>query len=221
MMTADRRFLPWLALLVLLAGVFRVVDPELGSRLDSTTLLYVAAAASLLLAREIKSFAFGDYKVEFERTTRIAEEALVTAQDAQASALGPGKGRPAALTGWTPVPGPADDDPWKGVFGGRSEGNLRHLGARVTGSNGWYKVELWVESTDPAKHPLDGQVQFFLHDSFQNDRPIVSVGRDGIARLQLFAYGGFTVGALVDGGATRLELDLAELPGVPKDFQDN
>jgi hypothetical protein len=34
------------------------------------------------------------------------------------------------------------------------------------------------------------------------------------------AYGSFTVGAVLDGGETSLELDLGNVPGVPKGFID-
>ena len=226
---AERRFLPFLAAVVLLGAVARVAFPEATARLDSTTLLYAVAAASLLLAREIKSLAFGDYKVEFERATRIAQEALDTAQDAQATAIGSGKGgvkrggsqgvKGAASA--APQPGNAPDDPWKGVFGERAQTADRRLSAKVTGSDGWYKVELRVESMKPKSHPLTGSVQYFLHNSFLNDRPLVTVNQDGVAPLTLYAYGAFTVGVLADGGTTRLELDLAELADAPKEFREN
>lgn len=227
--SAERKFLPVLAGIVLLGAVARVVFPEAVARLDSTTLLYAVAAASLLLAREIKSLAFGDYKVEFERATRIAQEALDTAQDAQATAIGSGKGaskgggKPGAkgAVSVAPAPGTAHDDPWKGVFGERAEANDRRLSAKVTGSDGWYKVELRVESTRPKSRPLTGNVQYFLHDSFDNNTPLVTVNQEGVAPLTLYAYGAFTVGVLADGGATKLELDLAALADAPREFREN
>ena len=219
---AERKFLPVLAGVVLLGGVARVLFPDVMTRLDSTTLLYAVAAASLLLAREIKSLAFGDYKVEFERATRLAQEALDTAQDAQATAVGAGKtkgkgpARPMA-----PQRGQAPDDPWEGVFGGRAEVGTRKLSAKVTGSEGWYKVELRVESTDSGRDPLRDKVQYFLHDTFANDRPLVSVNQEGVAPLTLYAYGAFTVGVLADQGKTRLELNLATLKDAPRAFREN
>jgi uncharacterized membrane-anchored protein YhcB (DUF1043 family) len=127
---------------------------------------------------------------------------------------------PAALDsyfGTRVEPGTAHDDPWKGAFGGAAEADGRALDARFVKVEGdLASVELSVRSADPGR-PLGGVVQFFLHPTFPNWKPVVSVRTDGVARLPLAGlWGGFTVGALADGGATRLELDLAELPGAPE-----
>jgi len=62
-------------------------------------------------------------------------------------------------------------------------------------------------------------VQFFLHDTFKNDRPIVTVGPNGAAELKLTAWGAFTVGAIADDGRTKLELDLQTLEDAPVEFR--
>lgn len=63
-------------------------------------------------------------------------------------------------------------------------------------------------------------MQFFLHPTFHgNDRPVVAVTPGGTADLALTAWGAFTVGAIADNGATKLELDLAELPAAPAEFK--
>jgi hypothetical protein len=121
-----------------------------------------------------------------------------------------------------PQPGGAHDDPWKGVFGGTPIANGRRLDASVEplGVDGQiFTVRLHVTSTARDK-PLRGAVQFFLHPTFANDRPIIAVGSNGDAALVLRAYGAFTVGVLADDGDTRLELDLAELPHAPREFRD-
>ena len=64
-----------------------------------------------------------------------------------------------------------------------------------------------------------GSVQFFLHDTFANSKPVVAVGPNGVAELTLDAWGAFTVGAIADFGLTRLELDLAELDEAPSSFK--
>jgi hypothetical protein len=123
---------------------------------------------------------------------------------------------------WQMKPGNVHDDPWKGVFGGLAEANHRRMRAKVTESasdSEWFRIHVWVESTDPEHHPLSGRVRFFLHDSFANDRPFVTVS-DGRADLRVGAYGAFTVGAVADEGATKLELDLAEDPSAPKLFRE-
>ncbi len=118
------------------------------------------------------------------------------------------------------TPGPRQDDPWKGAFGGAAN-NGRILEATVIPqSQDWEvaTVTLRVRSTDSEK-PLTGSVQFFLHPSFGQSRPTVPIVA-GEARLSLLSYGAFTAGALADGGATKLELDLSELPDVRSPWKD-
>jgi len=105
-------------------------------------------------------------------------------------------------------------DPWKGLFGKESEQNGRKLAAKldpVEGQPGLAVISMTVTSTD-AKKPLTGKVQYFLHPTFQNCMPEVNV-LDGKALLRLISYGAFTVGVLCDNEATKLELDLAQIPG--------
>src|SRR6266567_5239560 len=85
--------LPALGILIAIGGALRVWhgDSGIAARLDDTTLLYLGVAAALILARDLKTFAWGDFKVELDRTRRIAVAARVTAEDAQANALGTGK----------------------------------------------------------------------------------------------------------------------------------
>jgi hypothetical protein len=85
--------------------------------------------------------------------------------------------------------------------------------------SGYCKVQLRLCSTNPARHPLQGSVQFFLHNTFVNDRPVISVSPGGVAELTLTAWGAFTVGAVADGGSTPLELDLAQLETAPLLFR--
>lgn len=123
---------------------------------------------------------------------------------------------------WIRTPGKAHNDPWKGAFGGKAKVGNRRLRAKVTRSDDriWFRVRLWVESTDAAVDPLVGKVRFFLHHTFSDDRPYVDV-RDGVAELRLWAVGAFTVGALTDDGSCELELDLAEDKSFPRQFREN
>lgn len=117
------------------------------------------------------------------------------------------------------------DDPQKGRFGGEPEKNHRRLSADVkpSGVPGFYRVKLWVESTDPANHPLDADVIYYVHDSFS---PSVFTYKpdefiDGKAREdEILSYGAFTVGVITDNGKTMLELDLSENPTFPKEFRE-
>lgn len=223
-------------------------------KLDTTTLLYLGVAGALLMMRQVKTLAFGDFKVELEQIKKVAEEARNLAQIAdnatqyqvtplpQAQSKNPHRvfenkvtlqnfdlsneqvdeNEPTTLPIAPILPGKYHDDPWKGVFGGNQESNNRRITASVvpmTGGSDWYKIHLVVESTSPKNSPLKGNVQFFLHDSFHNDRPVVTVRQDGIAELYLKAWGAFTVGVLADDGKTRLELDLSELPDAPHKFK--
>ncbi|HVP30145.1 MAG TPA: SIR2 family protein [Myxococcota bacterium] len=118
-----------------------------------------------------------------------------------------------------PIPSmPPPNDPQKHRWGGQSRANGLELGASVlSDSPGWFRVTLWVKPTS-SERTLEGTVRFHLHDSFV---PMVRtiVVRAGRAEETLSAWGAFTVGAEADGGETRLELDLAELPDAPQEFK--
>lgn len=225
---------PWVLLTLSAAaaagGVLRLLafDEPILTRLDNTTLVYFAVAGALLLLRNVKSLAFGDFKVELERVRAIAEQAQGAARVAEDAvlfgALPQAVPQPLAAARSSTIEvsrGAAEDDPWKGAFGGRAEANARRLTATVTPlphRPEWFSVELAVASTAPRKAPLTGTVRFFLHDTFSNPQPVVPV-QNGRAEISLLAWGAFTVGAVADDGSTRLELDLAELPGVPEPFR--
>ncbi len=221
--------LPLLAVAAFVAAIWRMfaVDEKTLSRLDSTTLLYLGVAGALLLLRDVKTLAFGDYKVEFDRVRKIAKEAENKAENAQSVALGVGRRDGVEtrenIAANVITPGDAVGDPWKGRFGGESENNNRRLEAqvsRIAGSFDLFSIKLAVFSTLPRQAPLRGAVQFFLHPTFNNDRPIIMVGPNGIAELKLTAWGAFTVGAIADDGRTNLELDLSELDNAPAEFRN-
>lgn len=230
--TQFDRIIPWillaLSMFAFIGAVLRVTASQdsILQRLDTTTLSYLAVAGALLLLRSVKSLAIGDWKVEFDRIKEIAAEArdiariaedTATYQSAPASAPSDASLHVADIK-----PGPHPDDPWKGAFGSSHENDTRRLRANVAPlgpDREWFKVDLVVEAKSPRREPLKGTVQFFLHQTFTNDRPLVQVGPNGKAELHLKAWGAFTVGALADDGATKLELDLAELADAPADFR--
>lgn len=120
----------------------------------------------------------------------------------------------------TPSPVILDpDDPNKGRFGGSAQRNGRVLSATVREIEPeWFEIVMKVTSDSGA--PLEGRVEFHLHDTFP--RPVVNVPVvQGIASTKVGAYGAFTVGAVVDGGATLLELDLSQNPSYPKTFRES
>lgn len=111
------------------------------------------------------------------------------------------------------------NDPQKGRWGGKPEANGWQLSGAVKPSaldSAMYVVELTVKST-MANRSLRGGVSFFVHDTFPQERYDVRP-HQGNARLELRAWGAFTVGAWIEEDATELELDLAELEGAPQRF---
>lgn len=216
-----------LALVRVGLGVYHP-DKEIRTRasqlIDEKTLLYLGLAGGLLLLRDVKSFAYGDLKLEFERKI---EEVRIASENAQAAATGQGGRRGSehsssevGLSSAEISPGLVPDDPWKGVFG-QSANDSRKLEAKVVpgAQSGYYRIYLKLKSLDPEANPLRGSVQFLLHDSFSNSRPVVAVGPNGMAELALDAWGAFTVGAIADSGLTRLELDLSEIDEAPAAFK--
>ena len=125
------------------------------------------------------------------------------------------------------------NDPWKGVFGGLSEHNHRRLTATVEANPelteivaddlyDWFSLTVTVSSTNPSQFPLQGEVQFFLHlhDSVLPTKAVVFVSSEELqAEHRLNVNGAFTIGVVADGGATRLELDLAQQTDLPYEFR--
>lgn len=114
-----------------------------------------------------------------------------------------------------------DNDPQKGMWGGLIESNGRKITAivRETVINiDWFSVSLEVVSTD-ASRKLTGDVIFHLHPTFP--RSVITVEAiKGVAKLELVAYGAFTVGVECDGGDTKLELDLSTVESAPALFKE-
>jgi SIR2-like protein/pYEATS domain-containing protein involved in immunity len=120
-----------------------------------------------------------------------------------------------------PAPTPCPEDPNKGQFGGLAECNGRRLTAvvkAVRDDPDWFTVIVTVRSTDPSR-PLTGLVTFHLHPTFQPTVISEMADGSGTATVELISYGAFTIGAEVDGGATRLELDLASDLSAPERFR--
>lgn len=215
-----------LSVLITAAAIYRIrAEKSTFDRIDSTTLTYFAIAAAVLLLRDVKSFSFGNTKVEFERVRALAAEAKTAAENAQAAAIGAGRSDAAGVMKefmGEQASEVSSADPWKGRFGGEAVRDGRQLHADVSplsGTSDIFRIHLAVTSTDPVKRPLRGAVQFFLHPTFANNTPVVKVSPAGTAELTLNAWGAFTVGVIADDGATRLELDLAQLPTAPHEFR--
>ncbi len=116
-----------------------------------------------------------------------------------------------------------NEDPHKGFAKGKSEQNHRRLTAEiqpVSGTGAVNRVHLEVASTSLA-HPLRGPVTFLLHPTFAENKIEVHPNAKGVASLDILAAGVFTVGATADSGATKLELNLADVTGGSEAFYKN
>jgi hypothetical protein len=111
------------------------------------------------------------------------------------------------------------DDPHKFRFGEKPERDGYRLSVEFSGerSASLVSLKLYVDRTDHAL--VTQRVHFFLHPTFSKDEVVVQP-TDGRATLALVVYGGFTVGAWIEGTGTLLELDLAEVPGAPDVIRD-
>jgi hypothetical protein len=116
---------------------------------------------------------------------------------------------------------PSDpEDPNLGQFGGLAQRNGTALTAEVSSVSDrkdWWEIRLTV--TAQPNSAIHGDVFFHLHPTFPE--PVMKVPlRDGRAELVIRAWGAFTVGVELDEGRRRLELNLAELPGVAEEFAE-
>lgn len=117
-----------------------------------------------------------------------------------------------------------DEDPNKGRFGGSPAANGRVLEARLRPKAGprsrACEVDIEIRSTD-AQRPLEGEVKVHLHPTFGRYTTYSITAKKGRASDTFVSFGAFTVGVEADGGATRLELDLMDVPGGTTAFYEN
>ena len=113
------------------------------------------------------------------------------------------------------------DDPLKGRFGGLSEVNTWRYSAHVERCKDdpyWFDLVLKVTPRPGSRKRLRGQVTFWVHPTFTSSHYTSRVFRNQ-ASCKLLTTGSFTAGAVIHQDGTKLELDLAEIDGVPLDFQ--
>lgn len=198
------------------------IDPALKSLTFSAVCMIVLFAAPV-----IKKFKFGGMELELaeaSNTTTIQLKNMESEiEKLKEGLLSVGKvGLDVVRTASVPVPMPKlpsikfDDDPNLGRFGGRAEdetGNYA-LSASFT-----FKtlddpfVKVMIKLTDKNRLAPAG-VRLFLHPTFSQPEVCVPI-HDGVATLELLIYGGFTVGAWIEGTNTLLELNLATIPRAP------
>jgi hypothetical protein len=110
------------------------------------------------------------------------------------------------------------DDLQKARWGGVALRNDRILEAIYDDSKslpGLASVKLRVRSTN-TENPLNGEVAFFLHDTFKSQIEF-SKASNGIAEISKLVWEAFVAGARLEDG-TELELDLNTVQGFPADF---
>jgi hypothetical protein len=219
-----------LSVLAAACAALRIVSgwwagPGLFQSIDSTTLLYVAAAAVLLRFNDLESAAIGGNSVRFRRLERKVEVAEKKADEANRTALlvlpEAAGGKPALTKEASAMLSATSDteDPQRGRWGGQASRNNRRLWAKIeplAGTTEYFNVHIQVESTSESD-PLRGKVIFHLHPTFRKS-VVEQVVRNGIAAIDRVAYGAFTVGAETDNGP--LELNLADVPGSPVEFRE-
>lgn len=119
-------------------------------------------------------------------------------------------------------------DPWAGQFGGQSSSGRWRLEARLrpvvgrpdlrTVSLTVYDLQRLALNNADQRTQDEGHVTFYLHPTFANPTPNVPI-IDGKAHLSVLSWGAFTVGARVHSDGTRLELNLADLPGADEPWR--
>lgn len=213
-----------IAAISVLAAIGHAIAP---GRVDQVTAMFLALAVVAVTFQQVTKFkGFG---VELERRVENLSEAMAHLE----KEVGPGSQRAvgvmppseAAVSGAAPAAVGVDpDDPNRGRFGGSPEANGRKLSATITPMAGptsaTCRVRLAVTSTDPSR-PLEGKVRLHLHPTFGRWSSYEIDARGGVAEDVLTSYGAFTIGAEADGGATRLELDLMNVPGGTARFYES
>jgi Cdc6-like AAA superfamily ATPase len=119
-----------------------------------------------------------------------------------------------SITGFDP------DDPQRFLWGQNPDSpSGRKLAATVSpiGKDGkTFTITLTV--TGLPTYPLRGFVYFLVHPSFPEEIYKV-LAKNNSATLQLAGYQAFTAGVVCDDGATELELNLNNIPGIPEAFR--
>jgi hypothetical protein len=220
------------AVAIIFALVHMVVS-DTTLRIDSTTLVLLGIATVPWLFPFLKSFKFTNvFEVEFREQLKEIEQKVDLIED---RGLLPGRSEPAKKherrSGTTAKRDATsakedewDTDPNKGKFGELPERDGRVLEAKITPAAGPRSaachVLLSVRSIDPGK-PLTGTVTFHLHPTFGRWQKYDVPVENGVAKDNITSWGVFTVGAVADGGKTKLELDLAKVDGgTPKFYTE-
>jgi hypothetical protein len=204
------------------------------NRFDEKTAMFLGVAVLALVIHQITKFKGFGIEVEKEvHQLKKDVRSFESAMGALEKEVGPGsKSAIASTTAALGMHEPAvdtdalfinPDDPNKGRFGGLPERNGRKLTATIEPISGpkssRCRVKIRVVSTDSHK-PLTGKVKLHLHPTFGQWQSYEIEAKGGVAEEIITSYGAFTIGAETDGGQTKLELDLVDVPGGTKGFYE-
>jgi hypothetical protein len=201
--------------------IIHMFIPDDKLRIDSTTLVLLIISAIPWLVPFLKSLTLpGGTVLEFKDKLEQVEKKVELIED---RGLLPGRSAPnvhrsMSNDGRTSSSGKHEwaTDPNKGKFGGSSRANGRILEASLkpaVGPDGAACVVRFRVRSTTKSRPLEGQVTFYLHPTFGRWSEYEVLVVNGIAKDKITSWGAFTIGAVADDGATRLELDLATVGG--------
>ncbi|MER9000608.1 SIR2 family protein [Mesorhizobium sp. M0051] len=113
------------------------------------------------------------------------------------------------------------NDPEKGQWGGLAETGGRRLKVvrKPGGNRNQFLVFSLVVESLPDSAPLEGDVIFHLHPTFDPPVRVVHASNGRAVLDNCVAYGAFTVGVAADEQRTQLELDLALQSNLPDWFR--
>lgn len=173
--------------------------------------------------REELQVAAGDRRVQEVSVTAgtvaaITEASQSVATKAAAIASPDAKKEAQAVATETNKGADFPDDPWRGQFGGTPTVNGVTLSATISpleSSATNFRVIIQIDA--PASFSGQSAI-LYLHPTFGPDPRRIAFGPGGKAMLEVFAYGAFTVGAILENG-DKLELNLATAVDAPEAFR--
>ena len=218
-----------IAVISVFCAIGHAIWPE---RIDEKVAMFLAVAVVTLVIPQVTKFkGFG---IEFEKEVKRLRRNVENVQEAvgqleksvgpgRKNAVAPAPSAPRQLfagTGEAPID---PDDPNKNQFGGKAEANGRRLSATIEPVAGKKsprcRVKITISSTDPSR-PLIGKANLYLHPTFGRWSTYDVEAKGGVVEDDFVSYGAFTIGAEVDDGQTRLELDLMNVPGGTEAFYE-
>jgi hypothetical protein len=123
-------------------------------------------------------------------------------------------------------PGPIQNDPWKGQFGGFPNSELAEVVANVRevpGRPDVFLVSLMICGRNAIGRGklANTKARLYLHPAFHDPIREFSFDGGGVIEIKLAAVGAFTLGVQLLNSGDLLELDLSDLHDAPSAFRLN